>query len=392
MTTTSDQSQLLAQGRAGAHLADIQYAVEIETPEMTVNIGPQHPSTHGVFRIVAKVDGEQVTDVQPVVGYMHRGYEKLAEVRTYPQITTLVNRIDWLSGYANEIPFILAAEQLMGIEAPPRAQYIRTILSEMSRLATFLVFLGSFGIELGAITPFFHTMRDRERILDLIESVTGGRFHPNFNRVGGLKDDLPAGFIEGTRIAMKTVLDICDTVEDLLFGNDIFRERTLGIGVIPLEKGLEYGVSGANIRASGATSDVRLDEPYLVYDELDFDVVSDTRGDCYARAWCRLEECRQSVRIIEQCLDALPAGPIMAKVPRIIQVPPGELYVRAENPLGEMGYYLVSKGGRVPYRLKIRTASFSNVSILPWLLEGVFLPDLIAILGSLYFILGDVDR
>jgi len=387
---TSAQTQLSAS--FAAHLADAQVAVEIETPEMTLNIGPQHPSTHGVFRIVAKVDGERVTDVQPVVGYMHRGYEKLCEVRSYPQITTLVNRIDWLSGYCNEVPFILATEKLMGIEAPPRTQYIRTILSELARQATFLVFLGSFGIELGALTPFFHTMRDRERVLDLIESVTGGRFHPNFNRVGGLLDDLPPGFEDECRAAMNDVDAMCDQVEGLLFGNDIFRERTLGVGVIPLQKGLEFGVSGANIRASGATADVRRDDPYLVYDQVEFDVVTDDRGDCYARAFCRLQETRQSVRIVRQCLDNLPSGPIMAKVPRVIQVPPGEVYVRAENPLGEMGYYLVSRGGRIPYRVKIRSASFNNVSIMPWLLEGVYVPDLIAILGSLYFILGDVDR
>ncbi|MFN8105970.1 MAG: NADH-quinone oxidoreductase subunit D 1 [Acidimicrobiia bacterium] len=387
---TSVQTQLSSS--FAAHLADAQVAVEIETPEMTLNIGPQHPSTHGVFRLVAQVDGERVTQVEPVLGYMHRGYEKLCEVRTYAQVTTLVNRIDWLSGYCNEIPFVLAAEKLMGIEAPPRAQYVRTILSELARQATFLVFLGSFGIELGALTPFFHTMRDREKVLDLIESVTGGRFHPNFNRVGGLLDDLPPGFVEECASAMDDVEAMCDQVETLLFGNDIFRERTLGVGVIPLDKGLDFGVTGANIRASGCTVDVRRDEPYLVYDEIEFDVVTDSRGDAYARGYCRLQETRESVRIVRQCLKALPSGPIKAKVPKVIQVPPGEVYVRAENPLGEMGYYLVSRGGRIPYRVKVRTASFNNVSVLPWLLEDVYLPDLIAILGSLYFILGDVDR
>ncbi len=383
---------LAAQARASAHLADARMAIELETPEMTLNIGPQHPSTHGVFRIVAEVDGEKLLKADPVLGYMHRGYEKLAEVRTYPQITTLVNRIDWLSGYCNEIPFILGVERLMGIEAPPRAQYIRTILSELARISTFLVFLGSYGIELGALTPFFHTMRDREKVLDLIEGVTGGRFHPNFNRVGGVKDDLPAGFIDATRQVMNTVEDICKDVETLLFGNDIFQQRTTGVGLIPLEKGLAYGMSGANIRASGCAVDVRRDEPYLVYDDLEFDVVMDDRCDSYARAWCRLQETLQSVRIVRQCLDRLPAGKIMAKVPRIIQVPPGEVYTRAENPLGELGYHIISRGGRIPYRVKVRTPSFSNVSVLPWLLKDVWMADVITILGSLYFILGDVDR
>lgn len=389
---TITPSEISAQARTAAHMADIGVAVEIETPEMTLNIGPQHPSTHGVFRLVARVDGERIEEVQPVLGYMHRGYEKLCEVRTYPQVTTLVNRIDWLSGYANEIPFILAAERLMGIEAPPRAVYIRTILTEMARIATFMAFLGAFGIEIGAITPIFHAFRDRERVLDLIESVTGGRFHPNFNRVGGLKDDLPAGFLDETKSAMDAILRVCDDLEDLILGNDIFRERTRGVGVIPIERGLACGVTGANIRASGCTIDIRRDEPYLAYPELDFDVVTDTGGDCYSRAWCRLEEVRQSVRIIRGACDSLPSGPIMSKVPRVIQVPPGEVYQRAEGPLGEMGYYLVSRGGRIPYRLKIRTPSFSNVSILPWLLEGAYMADVIAILGSLYFILGDVDR
>lgn len=392
MTTTTTPAAVMAQARAAAHMADARIAVELETPEMTVNIGPQHPSTHGVFRLVAKVDGERVTEVVPVLGYMHRGYEKLCEVRTYPQVTTLVNRIDWLSGYANEIPFILAAEKLMDIEAPARAQYIRTILTEMARIATYLAFLGAYGIELGALTPIFHTFRDRERVLDLIESVTGGRFHPNFNRVGGLKDDLPAGFVEETLDAMDAVLRVCDDVESMLFDNDIFRERTEGVGIIPLERGLAYGVSGANIRASGSTIDLRRDEPYLAYPEIEFDVVSDTRGDSYARAWCRLQETREACRIIQRAVKQLPSGPIMAKVPRIIQVPPGEVYVRAECPLGEMGYYLVSRGGRIPYRVKIRTPSFSNVSVLSWLLEDIYVSDLITILGSLYFILGDVDR
>ncbi len=385
-------TQMIAKAAMSAHTADAAVAVELETPEMTLNIGPQHPSTHGVFRLVCKVEGEKVTHVDPVLGYMHRGYEKLCEVRTYEQVTALVNRIDWLSGYANEIPFVLGAERLFGIEAPPRAQYIRTILSEMARIATFLAFLGAFGIELGALTPIFHAFRDRELVLDLIESVTGGRFHPNFNQVGGTKDDLPAGFLDETHIAMDRVLTVCDDLENLLFGNDIFRERTVGVGVIPLERGLDHGVSGANIRASGSTADVRRDEPYLVYDELDFDVITDTGGDSYARGWCRLQETRESAKMIKQACDQLPSGPVMAKVPRIIQVPPGELYTRAEGPLGEMGYYIVSRGGREPYRVKVRTPSFSNVSVLPWLLEDVYIPDIVAILGSLYFILGDIDR
>jgi NADH-quinone oxidoreductase subunit D len=385
-------TDLEQQARYAAHVADARVAVELQTEEMLLNIGPQHPSTHGVFRLVARLDGERVERVEPVLGYMHRGYEKLVEVRSYPQITTLVNRIDWLSSFANEIPFILAAEKLMGIEAPPRTTWIRTLLTEYSRIATYLVFLGTYGIELGGITPVFWAFRDRERILDLIESVSGGRFHPNFNRIGGQKDDLPKGFIAESYRALDACARCCDELEDLLFGNEILLARTQGVGIIPAQKGLEYGVSGPNIRASGVPLDLRKQEPYLAYPDLDFQVITRTESDCYARAMCRLDETRQSISMCRQMLDGIPSGPIQAKVPRIIKVPPGEVYVRAEAPLGIMGYYLVSKGDIGPYRLKIRTPSFSNVSVLPWLLEGVLVPDIIAILGSLYFILGDVDR
>ena len=385
-------SELEARALYAAHVADARVAVELQTESMLLNIGPQHPSTHGVFRLVARLDGERVESIEPVLGYMHRGYEKLCEVRSYPQINTLINRLDWLSGYANEVPFILATEKLMGIEAPPRATWIRTLLTEYSRISSYLVFLGTFGLELGGITAVFWAFRDRERILDLLESATGGRFHPNFNRIGGIKDDLPRGFIAESRVALDKVEKVCDELEDILFGNEIFMARTQGVGVIPPQKGAEYGVSGPNIRASGIAMDVRKQEPYLAYPELDFQVITRPEGDCYARAMCRLAETRQSVDMCRQLLDGLPSGPIQAKVPRIIKVPPGEVYVRAEVPLGEMGYYLVSKGDIGPYRLKIRTPSFSNVSVLPWLLQGVLVPDIIAILGSLYFILGDVDR
>jgi NADH-quinone oxidoreductase subunit D len=340
-----------------------------------------------------RLDGERVLTADPVIGYMHRGYEKLTEFRTYPQITTLINRIDWLSSFANEVPFVDAAERLMGIEAPPRAQYIRTILTELSRIATFVLFLGEMGLQVGALTPAFYGFRDREHVLNLIEAATGGRFHPNFNRIGGLKTDLPWGWVNETRTAMKTVFDACDVFEDLVAGNEIFEARTRGIGILPAELGLGYGVSGSNIRASGVDWDLRRDgKPYLVYPELDFKVWTHHDGDSFARYWVRLQETRESARMVLQMLDQLPAGPIMAKVPRIIKVPEGEIWTETENPLGQMGYYVVSKGATGPFRVKIRSASFSNVSVLPWLLRGVFVPDVVTILGSLYFILGDIDR
>ncbi len=374
-------------------LADSHLNVELDTGDMVLNIGPQHPATHGTFRLVVRLDGERVIKADPVIGYMHRGYEKLTEYRTYPQVTTLINRIDWLSSFANEVPFIAAAEQLMGIEAPPRALYIRTILTEMARISTFLLFLGEMGLQVGAITPAFLGFRDREYPLNLIESATGGRFHPNFNRIGGIKDDLPWGWIAECRNTMRKMLDSCDIFEDLVLGNPIFQARTRGIGIIPAELGAAYGVSGSNIRASGVDWDLRRDgEPLLPYNEIDWKVWTHQDGDSYARYWVRLQETRESARMILHLLDQMPSGPIMAKVPRIIKVPQGETYVAAENPLGEMGYYIISKGATGPFRVKIRTASFSNVSIMPWLLQGIYVPDVITVLASLYFILGDIDK
>lgn len=389
MTTATREQMAYIAGQA----ADARLNVELETEGMTLNIGPQHPATHGTLRIVARLDGEQVIEAEPIMGYMHRGYEKLTEVRTYPQVTTLINRIDWLGSFANEVPFILAAEQLMEIEAPPRAQWIRTILFELSRIANISLFLGDMGVQLGALTPVFYAFRDREFVLNQIEAVTGGRFHPNFDRIGGLKDDLPAGWIDETREVLAKMRAFCDELEDLLMGNEIFEVRTRGIGIIPADVGLAYGLSGANIRASGVDWDIRRDNPCgLVYDQLDWQVWTHPDGDSFARYWVRLQEVREATKIIEQLFDGLPSGPIMAKVPRIIKVPAGEAYAETENPLGAMGYYIVSKGDLVPFRVKIRSASFSNLSIAPWLLKGVYVPDIITILASLYFILGDIDR
>ena len=388
--TVTERQQL---SYIAAQAADARVNLEIETEGMTLNIGPQHPATHGTLRIVAKLDGEQVVSADPVMGYMHRGYEKLAEVRTYPQVTTLINRIDWLGSFANEVPFILAAERLMEIEAPPRAQWIRTILFELSRIANITLFLGDMAVQVGAITPVFFAFRDREHVLNQIEAATGGRFHPNFDRIGGLKDDLPAGWVAETRQAMRKIRNFCDEIEELVEGNEIFQARTRGIGVIPPDVGLSYGLSGANIRASGVDWDVRRDSPCgLVHDRVDWKVWTHPDGDSFARFWVRLQETREATKIVDQLLDDIPPGPIMAKVPVIIKVPAGEAYVETENPLGVMGYYVVSKGDLNPFRVKIRSASFSNVSITPWLLKGVYVPDIITILGSLYFILGDIDR
>jgi NADH-quinone oxidoreductase subunit D len=293
----------------------------------------------------------------------------------------------------------------MGIEPPERAQHIRLILTEMARISSHLLFLSSYPLELGATTPLMYALRDRERVLDLIEGVTGGRFHPNFNRIGGVKpaagggsnqkktaQDLPAGFLAETRFAMDRVLAVCDEMTQLIEGNEIFLERTRDIGIIPADKALAFGVSGPNLRGSGVGFDLRKVEGYLPYDRFDFEVPVGERGDCFDRYKVRLEETRQAARIVQQAVDGIPSGPLQAKVPRVIKIPPGATYVRAENPKGEMGYYVVSEGGRAPYRVKIRSASFSNISVLPWLLKGVLIPDLLAIMGSLDFVLGDVDR
>jgi NADH-quinone oxidoreductase subunit D len=373
--------------------ADSRLNVELETEGMTLNIGPQHPATHGTLRIIARLDGEQVVWAEPSCGYMHRGYEKLAEVRTYPQVTTLVNRIDWLGSFANEVPFILAAERLMDVEAPPRAQHIRTILFELSRIANVSLFLGDLGVQMGAITPVFFAFRDREYVLNLIEGATGGRFHPNFDRIGGLKDDLPKGWIAETKAVMKKLRAFCDQIDELLFGNEIFQSRTRGIGVIPRDIALQYGLSGANLRASGVDWDLRRDHPLpMAWNKADWKVWTHPDGDSFARCWVRLQETREATKIVDQLLDTIPSGPIMAKVPKIIKVPEGEAWVSTENPLGEMGYYVVSRGELGPFRVKIRSASFNNISVSPWVLRGVYVPDIVTILASLYFILGDIDR
>ncbi|WP_426574305.1 NADH-quinone oxidoreductase subunit D [Aquihabitans sp. McL0605] len=391
MTAISDRQKL---AYANAQAADGRINLEFETDEgMTLNMGPQHPATHGTLRIVVKLDGEQVIKCEPIMGYMHRGYEKLTEVRTYPQVTTLVNRIDWLGSFANEVPFILAAEKLMDVEAPPRAQWIRTILFELSRIANISLFVGDMALHIGAITAAFYAFRDREYVLNQIEAATGGRFHPNFDRIGGLKDDLPAGWIADTKASMSKLRDFCDQMETLVEGNEIFQARTRGIGVIPADVALAYGLSGANLRASGVDWDLRRDQPVgLAWNEVDWKVWTHPDGDSFARFWVRLQEIREATKIVDQLCDGLPSGAIMAKVPRIIKVPEGEAWVATENPLGEMGYYVVSKGDLGPFRVKIRTASFNNVAVIPWVTRGVYVPDVVTILASLYFILGDIDR
>ena len=364
----------------------------LQTQEMNLNIGPQHPATHGVLRVVLDLDGERIARAEPVIGYMHRGFEKLAEHRDYRQIIALVNRHDWLSAFCNEIGVALAVETMMELEVPERAQWIRTLLCEWNRIMNHLMFVGSFGLELGALTPVFYAFREREEIQHLMESATGGRLHFTFCRVGGLKDDLPLGFLKASEQLVPVIRQRVQDYRDLLLGNEIFQARTSGVGKLPAEVALDYGVSGPALHATGVAEDARVTEPYAKYADVDVRVPTGETGDSYDRFRVLLDRIDASLDIVAQCLDNMPSGPVNVKLPKQVKAPEGAVYVRTENPLGQGGYYLVSDGKKYPWRLKMRTPSFSNISMLPYLLEGELLPNMIAILGSVYFVVGDIDR
>jgi len=386
-TATSDAWMLRGGG------IDVVTEGPLRTEEMILNIGPQHPSTHGVLRIILELDGEMIIRAEPVIGYMHRGAEKLSEYRDARQVLVLMNRHDWLSALNNELGWVIAVERMLGIEVPDRAQWIRTMLAEWNRVLNHLMFTGSYPLELGAMTPMFYAFREREMIQDLMEAATGARMHHSFVRVGGLKDDLPRGFLKRSAEVLSWVRKKLVDFENLIMGNEIIHARTKGIGVLPPEVATAYGCSGPVLHASGVPMDPRKDEPYEKYGDIEFDVPVGQNGDCYDRLWVLVQRMWESCKIVEQCLEKLPAGQyISPKLPKKIKVPEGEIYLRTENPLGLMGYYVVGDGGDFPYRLKMRTASFSNVSMIPALLPGTLLPDLIAILGSVFFVVGDIDR
>jgi NADH-quinone oxidoreductase subunit D len=367
----------------------------LDTEEMVLNIGPQHPSTHGVLRLVLTLDGELIVTATPVIGYMHRGAEKLFEVRDYRQIIVLANRHDWLSAFSNELGVVLAVERLVGIEVPERATWLRTLLAELNRVLNHLMFLGSYPLELGAIAPIFYSFGQRDTVQRVMEELTGGRMHYMFNRVGGLKDEMPAGWLDRVRHAVADVRGGMGRVEDIILGNEIFRARTRGVGVLSAEQIGQYGVSGPIARASGVDFDLRRDEPYLAYGELDVPVVTRTEGDCMARFQCLLEQVYVSLQLADRCIDRLnelPPGPICARTSKTLKAPPGHTYAWTENPLGINGYYLVSRGEVTPWRLKLRSASFNNVQVLSELMPGSLVADMIAILGSMFFVVGDIDR
>ena len=365
----------------------------LRTEEMILNIGPQHPSTHGVLRVVLELDGEMIIRAEPVIGYMHRAAEKLSEYRDPRQVLVLMNRHDWLSAFNNELGWIIAVERMLEVEVPERAQWIRTMLAEWNRLLNHLMFCGSYPLELGAMTPMFYAFREREMIQDLMESATGARMHHSFVRVGGLKDDLPRGFLKQSAEVLRWTRKKLVDFENLIMGNEIIHVRTKGVGALPAHVATAFGCSGPILHASGVPMDPRKDEPYEKYGEVEFDVPIGVNGDCYDRLWVLVQRMWESCKIIEQCMDRLPPGQYVSpKLPKKMRVPEGEIYVRTENPLGLMGYYVVGEGSDYPYRLKMRTASFSNVSMLPAILPGTLVPDLIAILGSVFFVVGDIDR
>jgi NADH-quinone oxidoreductase subunit D len=379
-------------GPGESMLVEVRGEGELSTQDMNLNIGPQHPATHGVLRVVIDLDGEQIVRAQPVIGYMHRGFEKLAEARDYRQIIALVNRHDWLSAFNNELGVALAVEKMMEMEVPERASWIRMLMCEWGRILNHLMFVGSFGLELGAITPVFFAFREREDIQHLMESATGGRLHFTYNRVGGLKEDLPRGFLAASRDLTKVIRARNAEMRDLLLGNEIFEARTKGVGALAPEVALDYGVTGPTLHATGVPEDSRVTEPYALYGEIDVPVPVGANGDSYDRFRILMDRIDASLDIIEQVLDRIPAGPVTIKLPKMVKAPEGAVYVRNEAPLGQLGYYLVSDGKKNPWRLKMRTPSFYNVSMLPNLLEGALLSDMIAILGSVFFVVGDVDR
>jgi NADH-quinone oxidoreductase subunit D len=370
-------------------------AKELATEDMTLNIGPQHPSTHGVLRLRLTLDGERISAAEPIVGYMHRGAEKLFEVRDFRQIIVLANRHDWLSAFSSELGVVLAVERMLGMEVPVRAVWARTLLAELNRILNHLMFLGSYPLEVGAITPIFYAFREREALQRVMEEISGGRMHYMFNRVGGLKEELPAGWTARARKAVSEVRSRMGDIDDIIMGNEIFRARTRGVGVLTREQILQYGVSGPIARASGVDFDLRRDEPYLAYGDLDVRVVTRTEGDCLARFECLLDQVHASLDLADACLERLaelPPGPINQRLPKVLKVPEGHTYAWTENPLGLNGYYLVPRGEKTPWRMKLRSASFNNIQVLTELLPGNLVADMIAILGSMFFVVGDIDK
>jgi len=362
------------------------------TEHVILNMGPQHPSTHGVLRLQLELEGEVVVGCRPIIGYLHRGIEKMAEARTYPQVLPYTDRLDYLSSSSNNMAYVQAVEKLLGVEAPERAQYLRVISLELNRIASHLVFVATFANDLAATTVFLYGIREREMIMDLFEMWAGARLTQSWIRIGGVAQDIPDGFVDQAREFCRLLPKRLEEYDRILTGNRIFRARTEGVGILPPDLGLDYGASGPTLRGSGVAFDIRRSEPYEAYPALDFEIATQPTCDCLGRYLVRMEEMRQSVRIIEQCLDRLPEGEVTAKVGRTIRPPAGEAYGRVESPRGEFGCYVVSDGSPQPVRVRFRAPSFFHLGVLPQMVQGWKVGDVVAILGSIDIVLGEVDR
>jgi NADH-quinone oxidoreductase subunit D len=364
---------------------------QIRTEEMLLNVGPQHPSTHGVFRLVVKVDGERIVDADPVIGYLHRGTEKLAEGLQYTQIIPYTDRLDYLSAMLNNFAIVNAVEQATDIAVPERAEYLRVIVGELNRIASHLLFLGTYLLDLGAMSPFLYAFQDRERIIELFNKICGARLTYNYMRVGGVKWDAPDGWLDEVKSFVAYMKDRIQLYHDLITGNEIFLNRVKGIGKYDAETALNYSLSGINLRCTGYKWDLRKNRPYSIYDRFDFEIVTGENGDCFDRYLCHINEIVESLKIVEQAAETIPDGPVLGKVPKLIRVPAGEYYASIEGSRGEIGVYLVSDGKDKPYRFKLRRPSFANLQILRELLIGQNMANLIAILGAVDIVLGEVD-
>ena len=364
----------------------------IRTEEMLLNVGPQHPSTHGVFRLVIKIDGEIITEATPVIGYLHRGTEKLAENLQYTQIIPYTDRMDYLAAMTNNYVLCHAVETMMKIEIPERAEFLRVLAMELGRVSSHLVWWGTYLLDIGAISPFLYAFREREMIQNLLNELSGARLTFNYMRVGGVKWDAPDGWIEKVRKFVPYMREQLEGYHELVTGNEIFMKRIKGVGTYTKEEAIQYSLSGANLRCTGVKYDLRKSEPYSIYDRFDFEVPTRNEGDAWSRYQIRLEEIEESLKIIEQAVEQFPnSGAIMAKVPKIIKAPAGEAFVRIEAPRGEIGCYIASEGKKEPFRLKFRRPSFYNLQILPKLLKGENIANLITILGAIDIVLGEVD-
>jgi NADH-quinone oxidoreductase subunit D len=376
---------------------DVDETINVSSEEMLVNMGPQHPSTHGVLRIVLRTDGEAVLEAVPHLGYLHRCKEKIGESLPYLQYIGYTDRLDYLSAMNNNMAWSMAVEKLAGIQIPIRAEYIRVLAVELNRIASHLVSFGTYGLDMGAFTPFLYAFRDREYILDLFEQLCGARLTLSYINLGGVTWDLPPMFLEKLGEFLDYFEPKIDEYNDLLSFNHIFIKRTANIGVATRDQCIRYTLSGPMIRGSGIPLDLRRDRPYSVYDQLDFDVIvgqglRGTLGDCWDRYWVKMQEMKQCVRILRQCIDQMPDGMFRAKLPRNLKVPPGEVYLEAENPRGHLGFFIESQGGPIPYRVKVRGPSFVNLACLGELCRNVLLADVPAIVGSIDIVMGEVDR